>query len=159
MIYRTRIPLMTRYRTEHQKENMIKWIAALRSGEWHQANAALMERVNNQEAFCCLGVACRIAGCVPAHEKDSKYISEANGDHLSMNLISPEGITMSGMPHASYFQLEFGFDHGMFVVEDGDKMPYSLPSLNDYARFTFSQIADVLESAFVNQEPITLEIP
>ncbi len=37
-----------------------KWIAALRSGEWKQGMCHL--RLPNSEAYCCLGVLCKVSG-------------------------------------------------------------------------------------------------
>jgi len=39
------------------KEVKIKWLAALRSGEYKQT----IEELQNLEGYCCLGVLCRLA--------------------------------------------------------------------------------------------------
>ncbi len=38
-----------------------KWVAALRSGKYHQTSGALCRVENRQTFHCCLGVACRVA--------------------------------------------------------------------------------------------------
>lgn len=44
--------------TEEQRERVLKWIAALRSGEYNQSFRAL----RGITGYCCLGVACEISG-------------------------------------------------------------------------------------------------
>jgi hypothetical protein len=40
------------------KDNLRLWVAALRSGEYRQTDAALNK---DDKSFCCLGVACEVA--------------------------------------------------------------------------------------------------
>jgi hypothetical protein len=51
-----------------------KWIAALRSGEYKQGRHELYDNVN--KTYCCLGVACMIAGAKP---NNSGYIASYGG--------------------------------------------------------------------------------
>jgi hypothetical protein len=49
--------------TTPNKVNLMKWIAALRSGEFTQSRMALREQVRrgtDDMRYCCLGVACEI---------------------------------------------------------------------------------------------------
>lgn len=43
-------------------ENAKAWVAALRSGEWHQSRDALRTEGEGRTGFCCLGVACEMSG-------------------------------------------------------------------------------------------------
>lgn len=50
------------------------WIKALRSGDYSQGNGKLVDSENN---YCCLGVACRVAGYNNGHIKRSS-VEEIN---------------------------------------------------------------------------------
>jgi hypothetical protein len=51
--------------TQKQRNNLKKWIDALRSGEYKQAVGALAQQIPEGIGFCCLGVACVIRGEAP----------------------------------------------------------------------------------------------
>lgn len=44
------------------KEQMIKWIKALRSGDYIQHRGSLADSIENPTAFCCLGLNAHING-------------------------------------------------------------------------------------------------
>lgn len=44
------------------KKIKAKWLAALRSGKFHQTEGCLKEVINGQKAYCCLGVLCETMG-------------------------------------------------------------------------------------------------
>ena len=47
------------YTTEQQVKNAIKWVEALRSGEYKQAPFGNRAKLGNEEdGYCCLGVGC-----------------------------------------------------------------------------------------------------
>jgi hypothetical protein len=53
------------------KENIQKWVDALRSGEYKQTKATLHRLVkfhSTPPGYCCLGVACEISGVVETRE-------------------------------------------------------------------------------------------
>jgi hypothetical protein len=55
-----------------------KWVAALRSGEFQQAKECLYDIHTN--SYCCLGVACRVAGYsgeLPAHDAGEWIANDA----------------------------------------------------------------------------------
>lgn len=59
-------------------EFKVKWLAALRSGEYKQGKSQLYNRA--QDTYCCLGVACRIS----APDKEipmSGYILQVFADY------------------------------------------------------------------------------
>jgi hypothetical protein len=89
-----------------------RWANALRSGEYKQTRGSL----HKNGAFCCLGVACVVAGAAP--------------DILAQNA-------------TGCFDLDerFQIDTGISSDDVGDFV-----DLNDRAGLTFSQIADEVEN-------------
>lgn len=112
-----------------------KWCEALRSGEYAQTTGQLQ----NEKGYCCLGVACKLfspnhplkldgtlTGGLPsaAAWKDPEWLEE-----ISSNFTSIVG------------------DFELTVLNDsGIQDPESLQKLE---RFTFDEIADLLEAVFV----------
>lgn len=97
------------------KELKEKWVAALRSGKYHQAKRCL----NHLDMFCCLGVACDISGL--GQWSSSEYFVE--GESKSSGWLSHEMRERYGL-------------------SAGDSM--ALAVLNDDGK-TFLQIADHIE--------------
>lgn len=90
-----------------------KWVAALRSGEYKQGKYLL----HDEGRFCCLGVACRVAG-------------------LDINLIGYSKYTNS-MPYRSM--------PSFFRYADPGSPAWGLAKMNDNGK-TFSEIADYIEA-------------
>ena len=115
-------------------ENAKKWVEALRSGKYSQCEGTLQ----NVEGYCCLGVACDV------YEKEAEVKLPRNKhgfyelDTLSggfkvvrdwLGLVDSEG----GMPP--------------FKGQKDQRYIYTtLTKLNDHARMSFNEIADVIES-------------
>ena len=59
--------------TPKQKEHLRKWVEALRSGDYKQAEGAL----SRGDSYCCLGVACDI---YRKSAKRGKWITDEDGD-------------------------------------------------------------------------------
>jgi hypothetical protein len=98
-----------------------KWIAALRSGEYKQGtNGNLLNPITNE--YCCLGVACRVAGFHPREVRASagEFI-DSNTEHLPAILR--------------------GFN--------SNTIPFKLAQMNDgnngVKQHSFSEIADYIE--------------
>ncbi len=103
------------------------WVAALRSGKYAQGTGQMVQEDTPQ--FCCLGVACEIAG-VPREEYKSR------GSYIYYR-------TSETLNHPSqYDTMRFR------VVEDlalTDDQQLTLANMNDRGE-TFSQIADAIEA-------------
>jgi hypothetical protein len=102
------------------KEIKGKWVEALRSGKYKQCQGIL----KRNDEYCCLGVLCDIVDpeWTLTHAEESGYLP----DHIK----KLAGLTITGMLTG-------------YVDGCGD-----LASLNDKAKYTFDQIADVIEEHF-----------
>jgi hypothetical protein len=111
--------------------NQEKWLQALESGEFKQGEGRLQE----DDSYCCLGVACRVAG--------------VQGDLKGASLTTyPDVIEAMGLTES------YGCPIITFV--NGQKL-YSLTHMNDGLGKSFKEIAAHLrkypEAYFVNTEP------
>lgn len=115
------------------KSDIMKWINALRSGEYKQANGALQ----NEYGYCCLGVLCEIA----------------SPDHCR-----PDGIMLGG----GYPAIDYGDPPWVSEINKGffDLAGVRLSGLNDVGyrfhsenleRFTFDEIADLLQAVYIEE--------
>lgn len=123
--------------TPINEKEFMKWIAALRSGEFKQG----VKRLQTGKSFCCLGVACkvlipeelqlmtspssgRLAGTTPRDQESSpQWLKGINQD-----VIARTG-TLSNF---------------------GELISMSLMAANDVRGFTFEEIANVLEDIYVH---------
>lgn len=132
----------TTYTPEQIRENRAQWLAALRSGTYSQTKGYL----RTDEGYCCLGVACDVAG-IP-----SERLSTAawNFGRYGMDQVLPEeGEEWLGVNTANP-QLDIPFD----LIEQGPRFPdedfvaggvgTTLAELND-GGLTFAQIADMID--------------
>jgi hypothetical protein len=99
---------------EQMKANRKLWVEALRSGKYEQAT----ETLSDGHGYCCLGVACKVAG-----KSDAEI---ANWDNLS------------GFSSVRAF---FGL-----VGNDGDYSKNSCLAEDNDSGASFSEIADIIES-------------
>jgi hypothetical protein len=106
-------------------------IDALRSGTYKQGRGQLHHK---DQGYCCLGVACVLAGAKMAGEMDN------SGDTIFA--IGEESETIYA-PYA--VQQYFGFNNREGMPNDFDKVR-CLANLNDYGKHDFNMIADLLES-------------
>ncbi len=106
------------------KEFAIKWIAALRSGEYKQT-IGMLESLDGRN--CCLGVACRVLGIRPSIIS-ATVLFDGSASYLPTKNAIDLGVTRT-------IQLSFTDRKGYSL---------SLSQLND-GGFTFDQIADVIE--------------
>lgn len=96
----------------------VKWIEALRSGEYRQARRAL--RRGNK--FCCLGVLCELMGAT-WDDGDTDRNASINGERQDYYL-SPTALATTGMP---------------------ERQQEILYTMNDDDGKSFKQIADYIE--------------
>ncbi len=86
-----------------------KWVAALRSGEYHQAHNALCKYYRNREyAYCCLGVARSVLG------SDAKEL--LNGPSYGGSILSVLGLDIK----ARKFLAHMNDDDGKSFAEIAD---------------------------------------
>lgn len=109
-----------------RKELRAEWLAALRSGEYKQAQGHLKE----DGGYCCLGVLCEIAG-----------------------IMDDDGCAVYGVYSDTFTSLPFEFAEYMGMARDGAaadrdgvKFLPSLICLNDDRQMSFEQIADAIEA-------------
>ena len=111
-------------------ENAKRWVEALRSGEYDQANGAL----RNGDGFCCLGVACDLARVELGTEWEESDDGAARLAGSSSFGYLPVGVQR---------WLGLASNDGSFWPGGGGTE--TLASLNDDGK-TFSEIAAVIES-------------
>ena len=122
---------MAEYTVEQLEENRTKWLGALRSGEYKQADGYL--KIDGK--FCCLGVACEISGLgewieeSPLAPKASSYNIEGENP---VNSVLPE--TVRGW---------LGLESVEGAILNGEG--FSLTYRNDNG-YSFEKIADIIES-------------
>lgn len=117
-----------KYTLEEQKAHRKEWVAALRSGKYKQGKYALK---NKKDEYCCLGVACEVAGIKASEYPDEDTIYQFDGmiEHLDESTLNYFGIA----------------DYG-FYNQNNNIQNNSLIKLNDTEGYNFDQIADVIES-------------
>lgn len=117
------------------KENIRKWVDALRSGEFKQTTGRLR---NDAGEYCCLGVACEVA------IKDGIDLVPFDDGYLRPELL---GYTGGTMPVAVREWLGLSGDPIIGTGEFG--LPLSAISTNDSHGWSFDQIADAIEREYL----------
>lgn len=120
----------------YDKKDIQKWIDALRSGEYKQTKETLQDK----NGFCCLGVACDLF--IPVREQMMSEQMLLEGGHpidqrnapLWLKEINEDFVFRTRETLASLN------DEGILYEEDGNK-----------ERFTFDEIADVLQAVYIEQ--------
>lgn len=72
-------------RAKMNPEAKVKWLKALRSGEYEQTT----EILQNKHGFCCLGVLCKVAekdGLHVEHNEDNALSGDTLTDQMEVNL-------------------------------------------------------------------------
>ncbi len=118
--------------TKEDIEQIKIWIAALRSGEYNQTTQML----HNAEGYCCLGVACKlfienpridssgfIGGSTPQYQTNAPQWLDEISEIFSDATVGKE-------------------------IDDFSRV-VSIINLNDKYRFTFEEIADLVEAVFI----------
>lgn len=116
---------------EQQKERVTQWVAALRSGEYQQAQEALriLDEIagEDQDAYfyCCLGVACQISSL--GKWNDGEYRDQQGS---SDSYLPPQVTQYYGLTHEEQLDLTHMNDEGI----------------------DFATIADFIEQKFLKQD-------
>lgn len=125
------------------KENIQKWVDALRSGEFSQTKGALsrLEVTQHKEeqlpvGNCCLGVACEISGVVKSTERPTKWSDKDLGYY--------DG-TSEFLPNSVKQWLGFRNDNPCVKTEKGWK---PLAELNDEG-LDFVDISDLIQKTYL----------
>jgi len=107
-------------------DNQKLWVDALRSGEYAQTE----ERLNDEDGFCCLGVACDVY----AKATKLQIYTDAEGYIAGLGLGDQHGAVMNWL----------GLHDSLGI----SKVAYarSLSVMNDYGS-TFEDIADCIEAS------------
>lgn len=117
------------------EKNVEKWVSALRSGEYSQAQGALQTKAG----YCCLGVACKTF--IPLN-KQVVYDNQLYGKSLND----------FDQPNSPQWLKDINYDFTK-------KTTISLISLNDGHNtaktndqiFTFDEIADLLQAVYIEK--------
>lgn len=122
---------------EPNKENIQKWVDALRSGKYGQVRYVLK---GAKGGYCCLGVACDISGLGEWGE------ATPYNDGIQYNFSGTTGRqrTLTQLPSPVVDWL--GVNFNVWKPKDYDQ---TLADLNDIARLSFNVIADLIEDEFL----------
>ena len=117
------------------------WVAALRSGSYSQTAGALRTTTLGTEdlykSYCCLGVACELAGAFLPEENTAVFISTGDIYVEDSGLLSgwaKDDLNAAVKDWATYCE-EF----------DSQSFQDRLAGLNDSGDWTFNDIADFIE--------------
>lgn len=133
------------------RENMQKWVDALRSGEFKQGKGHL--RVN--DTYCCLGVACELAlrdGVelpVEIHAAQCNHAVDLKEKH-SGGMYEYDGGS-SVLPKQVSDWLGIGVAHPLARDDDGELR--GVAELNDLHGMDFNRIADAIEAEYLAKVP------
>lgn len=126
-------------------DHQLTWLDALRSGNYKQGKGALWEIPNDdpneEKHFCCLGVA------MDLFDKDDESMVRGS----SMDISSSKGGLVSEVVNKKLDLIENGgeFTDGYgveYITEYKNKGTVNcLTALNDFAHYTFEEIADFIE--------------
>lgn len=125
------------------KENISKWVEALRSGEYKQTREVLHRAGEGLKAtgFCCLGVACDISGL--------GNWEGGGGDGIYEYVIAGGASSYEALPREVREWLGVTGENPTVLV---NKESHSLAELNDDYGKSFKQIANIIERNFLKNE-------
>jgi hypothetical protein len=113
--------------TQEQKDNIKKWTAALRSGNYAQTTEVLRDN----QGYCCLGIACEVMGIQTVQETatffDYKFPAPDRDGFVILSCDVPD----------HWFEETFGFVKRSTLI-----------IMNDSAK-PFSEIADFIEEHYL----------
>lgn len=120
------------------KENLRKWVAALRSGEFRQGRNRLFNAgdylAEEPESYCCLGVVCEIMEREGTVEPDPH-----DGRHWRERAV---------LPQSAMKWLGVMLDNPIIGVDPKHGGALNAATANDHYDWTFDQIADQVETHF-----------
>lgn len=111
-----------------------QWVKALRSGKFKQGKGNLVSKDHEGKAHCCLGVLCAISPWKNTYDR--------MGDEENKNAYTPEKV----MKWADLGDKRGVVPHPNSTIIG---LTTNLTKLNDEEKFTFEQIADVIEKNYV----------
>ena len=119
-----------------------KWVAKLRSGEYEQGRGYL----NDDGRMCCLGVLCEVA------IEDGLALAKSY-DHGDADTAVGYGVRVetAGLPMEVVDWADLGGQLPNSTIRDGKGFPLGYHYLNDISGYSFEQIADVVESQFIDR--------
>jgi hypothetical protein len=129
-----------RWKVQPNKENIRKWIDALRGGEFEQGQKSLRQG----DKYCCLGVACEVSGLGSWGEElvyPKGSIEYEDGSVYFLPQKVSEWLGLSDDPEVT------GLDSDLSFVDDDGVT--ELTTLNDEAGWNFHQIADAIERTYL----------
>ncbi len=129
--------------------NAKKWVEELKSGKWNQTIGRLCRDTKQGEAYCCLGVACEVAIANGVEIEKKKEPLSADETLGGVRSIVYYGEDASSLPTEVQRWLGLKNPNGGFYTEYTDKDGYKISGLigaNDEMRYTFTQIADLIEA-------------
>jgi hypothetical protein len=125
--------------TKINEKEFKKWLRALRSGQYNQAIGELQDYAG----YCCLGVACKVL----IKPKLIEYKSIQNG-YTKVETQFMEGAMPNEQKYAPAWLSTLPEDFNQRCKgEKGDSV--SLTQLNDTDRYTFEEIADILDAIYI----------
>lgn len=127
--------------TEQDKVQFRAWLEALRSGNYSQTR----HRLQDEDGYCCLGVACEIVIPKNLQVRYTQYELEENSD------LECELGNLSGCLPQEYQE---NCPEWLAQVNDAYAKRNGLNSLvarNDNDKWSFTQIADSLEETFKDE--------
>lgn len=140
--------------TKVNKENMLKWVEALESGNYKQGEGVLRERVNGRKRddnFCCLGVGCDIAGFgwetkewYPGSDSKEWFV-KGHGDEANPPEEFEKWLGIEESPRFSLYHENA--DGEEYWIEDEP-----LAGLNDDYGLTFGEIAQLLRERYLEDD-------
>ncbi len=121
-----------------------QWIAALRSGEFKQGRNYLHARRPDDEVdtFCCLGVLCVLAERAGVVTKGVGYAGVVRYQAIGTGSDGSTSTLPLVVDHWAGF-LDGGKSRMVTMPDTGTHT--GLAGLNDYERWSFEQIADIIE--------------
>lgn len=119
------------------KENIKKWVDALRSGKYQQIIGRLGSADKNE--YCCLGVACEVAlqNGLPIRKGtcDESVTYDDSGLHMPQSVVN-------------WLGLKFEDDSNPLLTKDSKR--HHATALNDTNRYNFNTIADWIEATYLS---------
>lgn len=137
--------------TQPNKENIAKWVQALRSGEFLQGKGRLCKIETTADGqplrrYCCLGVACEVA--MENGVELPKMVSDGTVSY---------GGSLGHLPIEVQRWLGIAFEDPQVTLSpNGVDYPvkYGLVHVNDHLELTFAQIADAIEAKYLKDEDV-----
>ena len=119
------------------RQLLIEWIAALRSGEYNQTTRTLKDNYG----FCCLGVACEINNVNwDDYVHNMTTLDIPNKEKLGLNIVP--SVDDCAMIQKKYKLNNCFYDYNYAKI---------LSIINDRDELSFTDIADIIEEFILNR--------